>query len=65
MEFYRLSGEWDYMIRVVVPDVAAYDRFYKTLIKSFDLVNVTSSFAMEEIKFSTAIPLEVDDVDER
>ncbi len=57
MEFYRLSGEWDYFIRVAVSDVAAYDRFYKTLVKSADLENVTSSFAMEEIKYSTAIPI--------
>jgi len=57
MEFYRLSGEWDYFIRVVVSDIAAYDEFYKTLVKNADLENVTSSFAMEEIKYTTAIPL--------
>ena len=58
MEFYRLSGEWDYFIRVMVPDVYAYDTFYKKLVGSADLLNVTSSFAMEEIKYSTALPLE-------
>jgi Lrp/AsnC family transcriptional regulator len=57
MEFYRLSGEWDYFIRVIVPDVETYDLFYKKLIKSADLVDVTSSFAMEEIKYSTAVPV--------
>ncbi len=57
-EFYRLSGEWDYFIRVAVSDIAAYDRFYKTLVKNADLENVTSSFAMEEIKYTTAIPLD-------
>ncbi|MCP5370830.1 MAG: Lrp/AsnC family transcriptional regulator [Hyphomicrobiales bacterium] len=57
MEFYRLSGEWDYFIRVMVADIAAYDAFYKKLIAGAELVNVTSSFAMEEIKYSTALPL--------
>ncbi len=57
-EFYRLSGEWDYFIRVAVADTSAYDRFYKKLVDTADLENVTSSFAMEEIKYSTAVPLE-------
>ena len=57
MEFYRLSGEWDYFIRVSVADISAYDRFYKTLVRNAGLENVTSSFAMEEIKYSTAVPL--------
>ncbi len=58
MEFYRLSGEWDYFIRVAVSDIAAYDHFYKRLVQIADLENVTSSFAMEEIKYTTAVPLE-------
>ncbi|UVL39707.1 Lrp/AsnC family transcriptional regulator [Pseudomonas sp. B21-040] len=58
MAFYRMSGEWDYMLRVVVSDIAAYDTFYKKLITSVDgLSNITSSFAMEQIKFTTALPL--------
>ena len=57
MEFYRLSGEWDYFIRVAVSDISAYDSFYKKLVQNADLENVTSSFAMEEIKYSTAIPI--------
>ncbi len=57
MEFYRLSGEWDYFIRVAVSDIAAYDHFYKKLVQIADLENVTSSFAMEEIKYTTAVPL--------
>ncbi len=57
MEFYRLSGEWDYFIRVVVSDITAYDHFYKKLVQNADLENVTSSFAMEEIKYSTAVPV--------
>lgn len=59
MEFYRMSGEWDYMLRVVVADIAAYDRFYKKLIASTDgLVDISSNFAMEQIKYTTALPIQ-------
>lgn len=57
MEFYRMSGDVDYLLRVVVPDIAAYDRVYQRLIRGTDLTDVSSSFAMEEIKQSTALPL--------
>jgi Lrp/AsnC family transcriptional regulator len=58
MEFYRMAGEWDYMLRLVVPDMAAYDRFYKKLISSTEgLSTITSSFAMEQLKYTTALPL--------
>jgi Lrp/AsnC family transcriptional regulator len=57
VEFYRMSGEVDYLLRVVVPDIAAYDRVYKRLIADTHLFDVSSSFAMEEIKFTTALPL--------
>lgn len=57
MEFYRMSGEVDYLLRVVVPDIAAYDRVYKRLTDGTDLLDVSSSFAMEELKQSTALPL--------
>ncbi|PSJ48492.1 transcriptional regulator [Zobellella taiwanensis] len=58
VEFYRMSGDWDYMLRVVVADINAYDRFYKKLITSTEgLSDITSSFAMEQIKYSTALPL--------
>ncbi len=58
MECYRMSGDWDYMLRVVVSDIAAYDRFYKKLITSTDgLSNITSSFAMEQMKYTTAFPV--------
>lgn len=57
MEFYRMSGEVDYLLRIVVPDVAAYDRVYKRLINASELFDVSSSFAMETIKYSTALPL--------
>ncbi len=55
--FYRMSGEIDYLLRVAVPDIAAYDAFYKALISKIEIANVTSTFAMEEIKATTALPL--------
>jgi Lrp/AsnC family transcriptional regulator len=58
VEFYRMSGEVDYLLRVVVPDIAAYDRFYKQLIAKIELSDVSSSFAMEQIKYTTALPLD-------
>ena len=57
VEFYRLSGEVDYLLKVIVKDIDAYDRFYKRLIKTAPLTKVSSSFAMEQIKFTTALPL--------
>ena len=57
VEFYRMSGDVDYLLRVVVPDIRAYDKFYKQLIDQVDLQDVSSSFAMEEIKYTTALPL--------
>ena len=57
MEFYRMAGDVDYMLRVVVPDIAGYDAFYKKLIGTVPLKNVTSRFAMERIKQSTALPI--------
>jgi Lrp/AsnC family transcriptional regulator len=58
VEFYRMSGDIDYLLRVVVPDIAAYDRFYKRLIERVPLSDVSSSFAMEQIKYTTALPLD-------
>ena len=57
MEFYRMAGDVDYMLRVVVPDIAGYDAFYKRLIAAVPLANVTSRFAMEKIKSTTALPI--------
>jgi Lrp/AsnC family transcriptional regulator len=57
MEFYRMAGDVDYMLRVVVADMAAYDAFYKRLIAAAPLQDVSSSFAMEQIKFTTALPI--------
>jgi Lrp/AsnC family transcriptional regulator len=57
MEFYRMAGDVDYMLRVVVRDMQSYDAFYKRLIASVPLKNVTSRFAMERIKSTTALPI--------
>jgi Lrp/AsnC family transcriptional regulator len=57
MEFYRMAGDVDYMLRVVVPDIQGYDTFYKKLIGTVPLKNVTSRFAMEKIKATTALPI--------
>lgn len=58
VEFYRMSGDTDYLLRVVVPDVAGYDAVYKRLVKGIDFASVSSSFAMEQIKYTTALPLD-------
>ena len=58
MEFYRMAGEYDYMMKVIVADMAAFDLFYKKLVNSVEgLTNVTSTFAMEPLKYTTALPL--------
>jgi len=57
MEVWRMSGDVDYLLRVVVPDIAAYDAFYRRLIASVPLRNVTSRFAMERVKAATALPI--------
>ena len=57
MELYRMAGDVDYMLRVVVPDMLSYDVFYKKLINAVPLKNVTSRFAMEKIKSITALPV--------
>lgn len=57
MEFYRMAGDVDYMLRVVVADMQSYDVFYKKLISTVALKNVTSRFAMEKIKSVTALPV--------
>lgn len=57
MDFYRMAGDVDYMLRVVVADMAAYDAFYKRLIEASPLKNVSSRFAMERVKSTTAYPV--------
>ena len=57
VEFHRMSGEIDYLLKVVVQDIKAYDAFYKRLIATAPLQDVSSSFAMEQIKSTTALPI--------
>jgi Lrp/AsnC family transcriptional regulator len=58
IEFYRMSGEVDYLLKIAVPDIAAYDAVYKRLIGRIEISDVTSTFAMEQIKYTTALPLD-------
>jgi Lrp/AsnC family transcriptional regulator len=57
VEFYRMSGDVDYLLKIVAPDIAGYDAVYKRLIAAIEFSDVSSSFAMEEIKYTTALPL--------
>jgi Lrp/AsnC family transcriptional regulator len=57
VDFYRMSGDVDYLLRVVVPDIGAYDAFYKKLISRIEVAKVSSAFAMEQIKSTTELPL--------
>ena len=61
VEFYRMSGQVDYLLRVVVPDIEAYDEFYKKLIAAAKLKDVSSTFAIEQIKYTTELPLKAAD----
>ncbi len=58
VEIYRMSGDVDYLLRVVVPDIKGYDAVYQRLIREVELSDVSSSFAMEQIKYTTALPLD-------
>jgi Lrp/AsnC family transcriptional regulator len=57
MEVHRMAGDVDYILHVTVPDMAAYDEFYRKLIEEIPLKNVTSRFAMQRVKFTTAYAL--------
>ncbi|HTN11490.1 MAG TPA: Lrp/AsnC family transcriptional regulator [Acetobacteraceae bacterium] len=57
VEFYRMSGNVDYLLRVVVPDIAGYDAVYKRIIREIDIYDVSSSFSMETLKYTTALPV--------
>ena len=52
-----MSGDIDYLLKVVVADIAAYDEFYKRLIGRIEIAKVSSAFAMEQIKYTTELPL--------
>ena len=58
MEAHRMAGEMDYLLRVAVPDMPAFDAFYRRLTDAVPIKNVTSHFAMERIKVSTVYPLD-------
>ena len=58
MEVYRMAGEMDYLLRIAVADMAAFDALYKRLTDAVPIKNVTSHFAMERMKFTTAYPVE-------
>jgi Lrp/AsnC family transcriptional regulator len=58
VEAYRLAGETDYLLRVVVPSVEVYDEVYKRLIARLEFRDISSSISMEELKFTTAVPLD-------
>lgn len=57
MDFYRMAGDVDFMLRVVAPDTAAFDQFYRRLIEMMPLKKVTSRFALETVKAETAFPI--------
>ncbi len=57
VEFYRMAGQVDYLLRVVVPDIEAYDAFYKRLIAKIDISDVSTTFAMEQLKSTSELPL--------
>ena len=56
-EFHRMSGDVDYLLKVVASSIEGYDRFYKKLISLADMAGVSSAFSMEQIKSTTALPL--------
>ena len=61
VEFYRMGGDTDYLLKILVPDIEGYDEVYKRLIQVPGLADVSASFAMEEIKHTTALPLDYAD----
>jgi Lrp/AsnC family transcriptional regulator len=58
VEIYRMSGDVDYLMRIQVPDIAAYDAVYKRMIARIKLFDVSSSFAMERLKYTTSLPVD-------
>lgn len=61
MEAYRMAGEMDYLLHVAVPDMAAYDDFYRRLTDAVPIKNLTSHFAMERLRHTTAYPVNTRD----
>lgn len=62
VEAYRTSGDIDYLLKVLVPSITAYDDFYKRLIATVDLYDVRTIFVMEQLKHTTALPLDYLDI---
>ena len=60
-EIWRMAGETDYLLKVVAKDMAAFDSFYRRLTETLDLRSVTSSFAMERVAYSTAVPVPLEE----
>ena len=60
VELYRMTGDVDYLMKLLVADIAEYDRIYKKLIEVVELSDVSSSFAMERIKSTTEVPLSLE-----
>lgn len=58
LELYRMSGDVDYLLKVMIPDISSYDEFYRKLSKRIDLHGAVPKFAMEQIKLTTELPLE-------
>jgi len=58
MEVHRMSGDVDYLLRAVVPDMKSYDSMYREMIAKVNLFDVSSSFSMETIKYTTALPID-------
>lgn len=63
LEVYRMAGQVDFLLKLAMPDMAAFDEFYKRLTASFDLKNVASQFAMERVKATTAYPVNTTDAE--
>lgn len=59
IEFHRMAGDVDYLLKIVAPDIAGYDAIYKKLIKVAELSDVSASFSMEQIKYTTELPLDI------
>lgn len=57
VEFYRMAGEVDYLLKIVCADIDDYDRIYRKIIASVPLRDVSASFAMEQLKYTTELPL--------
>ena len=57
LEFHRMSGDIDYLLRIVATDMRHYDQIYKSLIRDVDFADISSTFVMETIKTTTELPI--------